>query len=112
MARVAFDSGTTRSLEWRRDQLFGLRRLLTEGARELEDALWTDLHKSGTESQVTELGVVLSEISHALRHLGTWNRPRHVSLPSVIRPGRARLVPEPLGVVLVIAPWNLSLIHI
>lgn len=109
MARAAFDSGTTRSLGWRRTQLLGLRSLLTEGARELEDALWDDLHKSPTESQVTELGVVLSEISHALCHLGRWTRPRGVPVPLAMRPTQASLVPEPLGVVLVIAPWNYPL---
>ena len=105
-ARAAFESGRTRSLDWRRSQLLGLRGLLTQGARELENALWADLHKSRTEAQVTELGVVSAEITHALRHLEQWARPHRVPVPLVLQPARARLVPEPLGVVTVIAPWN------
>ncbi|PWD49897.1 aldehyde dehydrogenase family protein [Serinibacter arcticus] len=105
-ARARFDDGVTRPLAWRREQLAALDRLLVEHGVELEEALHADLHKSATESRITEIGVVRAEIAHALRHLTRWARPRRTSLPLALRPGRAALVPEPLGVVLVIAPWN------
>lgn len=105
-ARARFDTGATRSLTWRRSQLRGLRALLESEAAALEQALWQDLHKSATEAQVTEIGLVIAEIDHTLRHLARWDRGRRARLPLTLLPASARLVPEPLGVITIIAPWN------
>ncbi|MFJ1590024.1 aldehyde dehydrogenase family protein [Kitasatospora albolonga] len=105
-ARRLFDSGATRPLAARVGRLRALRALLTENEPAFEAALWSDLHKSGGEAQLTEIGVTLAEINHTLRHLRRWARPRRGPVPASLRPARARLVSEPLGVVLVIAPWN------
>ncbi|GAA3809888.1 aldehyde dehydrogenase family protein [Cellulomonas soli] len=104
--RAAFDRGTTRPLAWRRARLRALRQMLRDRGGEIEAALHADLHKSRTEAQLTEIGVLLTEIDHTLRHLDRWARPRRARLPLSFLPATARLVPEPLGVVLVIAPWN------
>lgn len=104
--RASFRSGLTRPLSWRRAQLAQLRRLLREGEAELLDALATDLGKPAIEGWATDIGFVDGEIRNMERNLGAWTRDRSVSLPLKMRPGRARLVPEPLGTVLVIAPWN------
>lgn len=104
--RATFDTGLTRPEQWRRAQLSQLRRLLVEGEPELLDALRADLGKSAAEAYTTEIGFVLGEIRHAERNLSAWMRPAPVSLPVKFRPGRASVVPEPLGVALVIAPWN------
>ncbi|MGO1317223.1 MAG: aldehyde dehydrogenase family protein [Cellulomonadaceae bacterium] len=105
-ARARFESGATRPARWRLAQLDALARMLQENEGLLEAALHADLHKSPTEAQLTETGVVLAEIRHARRHLRRWMRPRRVVLPLPMQPGTAALVPEPLGVVTVIAPWN------
>lgn len=105
-ARRAFDAGVTRPLSWRRAQLRGLLRLLDEGADDLHHSLWVDLHKSATEADLTELGLVRSEARLALRRLSCWARPRRAGVPALLEPARAWLLPEPLGVVAVIAPWN------
>jgi aldehyde dehydrogenase (NAD+) len=104
--RSTFESGLTRAASWRRSQLAQMRRLLVESESELLDALRADLGKSATEAYTTEVGFVLGEIAHAERHLASWMRPEKVSLPLKLRPGRASIVSEPLGVTLVIAPWN------
>ncbi len=104
--RSTFESGLTRAASWRRSQLAQMRRLLVESESELLDALRADLGKSATEAYTTEAGFVLGEIAHAERHLASWMRPEKVSLPLKLRPGRASIVSEPLGVTLVIAPWN------
>ncbi len=104
--RSTFESGLTRAESWRQSQLAQLRRLLVESESELLDALRADLGKSATEAYTTEAGFVLGEIAHAERHLASWMRPEKVSLPLKLRPGRASIVSEPLGVTLVIAPWN------
>jgi aldehyde dehydrogenase (NAD+) len=80
--------------------------MLVEREGELLAALATDLGKPPTEAWATDVGFVISEIDHALRHLRGWMRPERIWAPLVTRPARAVLVREPLGVVLVIAPWN------
>ena len=105
-ARKVFDSGTTRSRAARAAALRALRAMVTENQRDLEAALWSDLHKGAGEAQLTEISVVLAEINHTLRHLRKWTRARRGPVPMALWPARARLVSEPLGVVLVIAPWN------
>ncbi|ADU48656.1 Aldehyde Dehydrogenase [Intrasporangium calvum DSM 43043] len=104
--RSVFAAGVTKPLAWRTAQLTGLRRMLTEQETALADALATDLGKHGTESWITELGFTSNEITHILRNLKSWLRPRATSIPLWMRPARAKVVREPLGVVLVISPWN------
>ncbi|GAA1708507.1 aldehyde dehydrogenase family protein [Isoptericola hypogeus] len=105
-ARDRFDSGATRLLSWRRAQLEALQRLLRENGPAIEAALWRDLRKNATEARLAETGVVLAEIAHTLRHLRRFTRPRRQRLPLSLQPATGRLVREPLGVALVIAPWN------
>jgi aldehyde dehydrogenase (NAD+) len=104
--RLTYDSGVTKPLSWRLAQLAALRRMLTERSAEFEDALLADLAKNPTESQIAEIGFVVGEIAHVVKHLRRWLRPRRVAVPGALLPARASVVREPLGVVLVIAPWN------
>ena len=104
--RDTFESGRTRPLEWRRGQLRGLRRMLVERESELLAALAADLGKPPAEAWATDIGFVISEIDHVLHHLRSWARPERVWAPLVTRPAKARIVREPFGVALVIAPWN------
>ncbi|HEV7565588.1 MAG TPA: aldehyde dehydrogenase family protein [Microbacteriaceae bacterium] len=104
--RATFEAGATKPLAWRMRQLRALRALLIENGAELERALKRDLGKNPTESQLGEIGFVVGEIDYAFKRLRKWLRPRPVSVPGSLMPARASVVREPLGVVLVIAPWN------
>ncbi|WP_417415364.1 aldehyde dehydrogenase family protein [Hoeflea sp.] len=104
--RASFDSGRTRPQAWRRGQLLRLRAMVEENESAINDALHADLGKSGFEARMTEIGTVLSEISHTLSHLNTWMRPQRISTPLSNQPGHSRVIHEPLGVVLIMAPWN------
>ncbi|MGW2169285.1 aldehyde dehydrogenase family protein [Streptomyces sp. NPDC001705] len=107
--RASFDAGVTRPTAWRRRQLAALRSFLRDHTSAIEEALYDDLRKGRTESHLTEIGGVLAEVEHALRHLDRWTRPRRVAVPLNIKPATARIHPEPLGVCLIIAPWNYPL---
>lgn len=107
--RYSFQRGITRPEAWRRAQLTRLRSLLVDRGPDFEAALAADLGKSGTEAQLTEIGFLVAEIDHALARLSRWMRARRAAVPLAVQPASAKVVPEPLGVVLVIAPWNYPL---
>ncbi|QCR18963.1 aldehyde dehydrogenase family protein [Agrococcus sp. SGAir0287] len=107
--RRAVTSGRTRSVAWRRAQLDGLVRMLTQNLSLWERALAADLGKSADETHVTEVALVLDEARHARASVGRWMRARPVVAPLALQPAVARVRPEPLGVALVIAPWNYPL---
>jgi aldehyde dehydrogenase (NAD+) len=104
--RATYDSGRTRPLAWRKEQLKRMRLLLTEREGELLDALAADLGKPRLEAWATDIGFVINEIDHARKNLRRWTRASRVRTPLATKPARARVVQEPLGVVLIIAPWN------
>ncbi|MEY3362130.1 MAG: hypothetical protein RL531_1849 [Actinomycetota bacterium] len=104
--RATFASGRTRDVAWRKEQLRALRRLLTEREADLLDALRIDLGKPAIEAFLTELAFVRAEIDDTLKHLDRWVRPERVGIPVRQRPGRGRIHRDPLGVVLIIGPWN------
>ncbi|MGD9755002.1 MAG: aldehyde dehydrogenase family protein [Acidimicrobiia bacterium] len=104
--RAGARAGVVRSVEQRRAQLQGLRRLLVDGEDTLLAALHADLGKSATEAYATEIGFTLGELDHALAHLDAWMAPEKVRVPLHLRPARARIVREPLGTVAIIGPWN------
>lgn len=104
--RDTFERGSTKSLAWRVRQLTALKRMLIERGPDFERALATDLAKSPTEAQISEIGLIVGEIEFTLRHLRSWLRPRRVAVPLAFAPASGKVVREPLGVVLVIGPWN------
>ncbi|MDR6505961.1 aldehyde dehydrogenase family protein [Arthrobacter oryzae] len=105
-SRQLFDGGTTRPLAWRLEQLRNLRRMLTDRGEDFAVALRSDLGKHRSESQLTEIGYVTAEAAHLERHLAAWLRPRRVDVPVAVQPAKAWTELTPLGVVLVIGPWN------
>lgn len=107
--RAGFASGATRSLDWRKSQLDALEAMLVENEQQLLDALKSDLGKCATEAYSTEIGFTLGDIDHQRSHLSRWAKPRRISLPSTLQPGKAHVRPEPKGTVLIIAPWNYPL---
>ena len=104
--RRKFDSGITRSYAFRKEQLKALKQGILDHEQELYAALHEDLKKSPEESWVTELGMVIAEINAALKNLWDWMEPERASTNLLNLPSSSRVLKEPLGVVLVIGPWN------
>ena len=107
--RASFRAGRTRPLAWRRGQLEAMRRFLECEEEAILEALARDLGKPRFEAFTGELGMVRGEIGEALDSLRRWTAPEPVPLPLVHQPGSARIEREPLGVVLIIGPWNYPL---
>ena len=72
--------------------------------QEIAEALYADLHKSAEESYISETAIVLAEIRDQLRHLERRARSRRVPTPLFLFPSASRIIREPQGVVLVMAP--------
>lgn len=101
-----FLKGTTKSYAFRLEALKKLRKELIAREKELMEALWLDLHKSPFEVYAHELGQVLKEIDLHIRKLKRWMRPERKTTPLVLFPSKSRIVKEPYGTVLIMAPWN------
>lgn len=99
----------TRSYGFRKQQLQKLKASILHHEKDLYDALYTDLKKSIEESWVTEVGFLIAEINHTLKHLHRWMQPQKVATNLMNLPAKSRIYKEPLGVVLVIGPWNYPL---
>lgn len=104
--RAAYNSGRTQPIEWRVEQLQGLVRMLKQDEKRFVDALASDVGKPTIEGFATDIAVTATEIAYMAKRTAKWAKPRKVSLPLSSRPGKGYIVPEPLGVALVIAPWN------
>ena len=101
-----FRSGTTLPLSFRKQMLNRLAKAMHQYEKPLAEALWIDLHKSYEEAYLTELSIVYGEIRNHLKHLRCWAKPERKSSPLAIMPASSRIVKEPLGNALIIAPWN------
>lgn len=104
--KAYFRSGATLGERFRRTMLRRLDQALGQWERRLCDALWEDLHKSPEEAVLTELSIVRGEVRNHLRHLGRWMRPERRPTPLKLQPSTSRILSEPLGTALIIAPWN------
>ena len=104
--RHTYGSGVTRPLAWRRRQLQRMIAMLEENEAEFLEALRIDLGKPTVEGFITDIAFVTGEVKAMIKNLRKWNKPVRVPTPVVAMPASSRLLPEPLGVVLVIAPWN------
>jgi coniferyl-aldehyde dehydrogenase len=98
------------ALEMRLDRLTRLRAAIAENEARFEQVISADFgHRSATETTIAETLFLLGEIKHAAKHLKTWMAPRRIATALQFMPAKNRLLPQPLGVVGIIAPWNYPL---
>ncbi len=104
--RNFFQTGKTKDIDFRFQQLKSFKKVIIEYEPAIFKALKADLNKPELESFATETVLILKEIDYAIKHLKTWTKPQTVAVPVQLLPASARIYPEPLGVVLIIGPWN------
>ena len=104
--KAFFHSGATLALPFRKQMLRKLADAMQQYEKPLTDALWQDLHKSYEEAYLTELSIVYAEIRHHLRGMRRWAKAECKPSPLAIMPACSKVVKQPIGNTLIIAPWN------
>ncbi|XP_062172779.1 aldehyde dehydrogenase family 3 member F1-like isoform X2 [Alnus glutinosa] len=104
--REYYRHGKTMEASWRKSQLKGLLTLLKEKERDIFKALKQDLGKHPIESFRDEIGTLIKSLNLALESLQEWMSGRKAKLPRIALLTTAEIVPEPLGLVLIISSWN------
>ena len=104
--REFFLLGKTLDVDFRLEALKKLQAAVRRHEEDLNVALMQDLRKSRLESYMSETGMVLEEIGFELKHIKSWAKTRRVKTPLAQFLSKSFVVPEPYGVVLIMAPWN------
>lgn len=107
--RNTFDSGKTRSLDYRVKQLKALGRLLEENKAKIIEVLEKDLRKCKIETILTEIDMIVGELNEALQHLHEWDKPEKLARGLANILDSVYILNDPYGVALVIGPWNYPL---
>lgn len=104
--RAFFNNRTTGDISFRKQSLTALQKAIRKYEKELSEALRKDLGKAPFESYMTEIGFILSEIRHTLKHLNKWAAAKRCKTPLFLFGSTSHTRPEPYGIVLILSPWN------
>jgi aldehyde dehydrogenase (NAD+) len=104
--RSFFATGQTKDIDFRLDALKKFKSAILKNEKKIADALWKDLHKSYEEAYLTEISIVLSEIDNHIKNLKRWAKPKRIKTPIYLWPSSSKIIYEPLGTSLIVAPWN------
>ncbi|ORW00339.1 aldehyde dehydrogenase family protein [Mycobacterium kyorinense] len=104
--RQTFASGKTRPVEWRRQQLRNLERMMAENEAKIADALNQDLCRKPFEAWMADTATTAGEARYAAKHVKKWMRRKYTRLELSQLPGRGWIEYEPYGAVLIIGAWN------
>ena len=101
-----FNTNKTKDIYFRIEQLKKFKKVLIENEALLYEAIYQDFGKSEFETYVSELSLIYHEINHLIKNIKKWSRPKNVSTGFANFPAKSYIIPEPLGVTLVIGAWN------
>jgi aldehyde dehydrogenase (NAD+) len=104
--RKTFASGRTRSIDWRRQQLLQLVKLMEENEGAIVQALAEDLDRNAAESFIVDIATTTAEAKYAAKKIRKWTRRKYLLLEAPQLPGRGWVEYEPYGTVLIIGAWN------
>ncbi|KAF9199392.1 Aldehyde dehydrogenase [Haplosporangium sp. Z 27] len=106
--RTTFNSGLTKSLSYRKEQLKGIHNMISENEDLIREAMFLDLGKPPQEVLLSEIGITKHECELAIKNLERWASPEKVKTPWINVLDDAHIRRDPLGVVLIIGAWNYS----
>ncbi|NJR16963.1 MAG: aldehyde dehydrogenase [Calothrix sp. CSU_2_0] len=104
--RQYFRTGATKNIDFRITQLQTLKKVVIENENAIIEVLKADLNKPLFEAYTSEFSSVIQEINYALKNIKNWVKAKKAAIPIFILPASAQIIPEPLGVALIIGPWN------
>ncbi|MNJ90718.1 Aldehyde dehydrogenase [compost metagenome] len=104
--RQFFNSNKTKDSNFRIEQLKRLKTVLLANQDRLNEAIYADFGKSPFETFTNEFGLVFLDIDEACSKLKKWSKRKRVGTNWVNFPAKSYIIPEPLGVSLIIGAWN------
>jgi aldehyde dehydrogenase (NAD+) len=104
--RRFFETRQTQDIEFRIKHLRALQEAIHAQEKPILEALYNDFRKCAFEGYVTEVGFVLDDLKHTLKHLRAWAKPERVGASLMVMPASAKVYSVPYGVSLIISPWN------
>ena len=104
--RAFFYTHQTKSIDYRLEQLSKLEKLLKSNESLLNEAIYKDFKKSVFDTYATELALIYHDIKYAKKNIYKWSKVKRVGTNFLNFPAKSYIVPEPLGVCLVIGAWN------
>lgn len=105
-AHKTYETGRTKPVAWRKQQLRKLSQMLKDEKNAVHQALHHDLRQTAFLADVAELDGLLKEIDYTLSNIDDWVKPEKKSVPLLAMPASAYVMKEPFGTVLIIGPWN------
>lgn len=103
--RKFFDSGATRSYDFRIEQLKKLKEAIAKYQTEIQEALAQDIGRPPMEAYI-EIATAFEDLKHTIKHLRNWMKPEKVPTTMWAQPGKSRIESVPQGVTFLIGPYN------
>ena len=101
-----FNTNITYAYRYRKEMLQKLYKMVKDNEEQLSKALYLDLNKSSLESYMCEIGLLLFHIRKAIKKLKKWMKPQNVKTELFNFPSKGKIIKDPYGVTLIMAPWN------
>ena len=101
-----YNKGFTKDVPTRKNILKRLKSEIKNREKDICDALYADFKKSEFETLLSETQYILGELNDAIKKIHSWTREKTISASLINFPSSAKIIKEPYGTVLIIAPWN------
>jgi acyl-CoA reductase-like NAD-dependent aldehyde dehydrogenase len=108
--QAGFDTGRTRSIKYRKEQILGLAYMMKDNAQRFVRALKHDLGRPALETHLTEIGKIIQDCAEAHKKIGKWSKTESAPFNHNFFLMGPKIRKEPKGVVLIIAPFNFPLL--